>query len=327
VQQTRRDFIKNTSVAAALASLSARGKLLASPCSVASQSDSSLKELCLHALDAARTAGARYADVRIVNMRDQLVETRERRVTAVHGNDTFGVGVRALMGGAWGFAATGRVTREDCQRVASQAVAEAQAASGSVLRPVQLAAVDAYPDGVWRSPIRKDPFRVPLDEQIDLLLSANAAALAVRGARFVRSSIRVLRQQTTFASTEGSIIEQTVYRTVPEMTVTAVTPDSSTVQSRSSAEVPPMGLGYEHIEQASLAERARQWAEEAVEKLSAAPVTPGRYDLILDPSNLALTIHETIGQPTELDRALGYEADSGGESCLAPPDEIIDKLH
>lgn len=327
MQQTRRDFIKNTSVAAALASLSARGKLLASPCSVASQSDSSLKELCLHALDAARTAGARYADVRIVNMRDQLVETRERRVTAVHGNDTFGVGVRALMGGAWGFAATGRVTREDCQRVASQAVAEAQAASGSVLRPVQLAAVDAYPDGVWRSPIRKDPFRVPLDEQIDLLLSANAAALAVRGARFVRSSIRVLRQQTTFASTEGSIIEQTVYRTVPEMTVTAVTPDSSTVQSRSSAEVPPMGLGYEHIEQASLAERARQWAEEAVEKLSAAPVTPGRYDLILDPSNLALTIHETIGQPTELDRALGYEADSGGESFLAPPDEMIDKLH
>ena len=327
MQQTRRDFIKNTSVAAALASLSARGKLLASPCSVASQSDSSLKELCLHALDAARTAGARYADVRIVNMRDQLVETRERRVTAVHGNDTFGVGVRALMGGAWGFAATGRVTREDCQRVASQAVAEAQAASGSVLRPVQLAAVDAYPDGVWRSPIRKDPFRVPLDEQIDLLLSANAAALAVRGARFVRSSIRVLRQQTTFASTEGSIIEQTVSRTIPEMTVTAVTPDSSTVQSRSSAEVPPMGSGYEHIEQANLAERARQWAEEAVEKLSAAPVTPGRYDLILDPSNLALTIHETIGQPTELDRALGYEADSGGGSFLAPPDEMIDKLH
>jgi len=326
MRQTRREFIKNTSLAAAAASVSGRGELLASPSPVVGQSDAALKELCLLALDAARTAGATYADVRIVNVRDQLVTTRESRVTAVSDNEAFGVGVRALMRGVWGFAATRRVTREDCQRVATEAVAQAEASSRAVLRPVQLAAVDAYPDGVWRSPIRKEPFRVPLDEKIDLLLSANAAALGVRGARLVSSSISILRQQTTFASTEGSIIEQTVYRTVPEMTVTAMAADSSSVQSRSSAEVAPMGLGYEHVEQANLSERARQWAEEAVEKLSARPVEPGRFDLVLEPSNLLLTVRETIGHPTELDRVLGYEANYGGSSFLTPPEELIGKL-
>ncbi|UCG87329.1 MAG: TldD/PmbA family protein [Gemmatimonadota bacterium] len=326
MQQTRRDFIKNTSLAAAAASVSAHGKPLASPLSVVGQSDSSLKELCLLALDAARTAGAPYADVRIVNVRDQLVKTRENRVTTLSDNETFGVGVRALMGGAWGFAATQHVTREECQRVASQAVAEAAANNRADLSPIELATVDAYPDSVWRSPIRMDPFRVPLDEKIDLLLSANAAALAIRGTRFVDSSILIARQRTTFASTEGSILEQTVYRTAPEMTVTAVAPDSSAVQSRYSSEVAPMGLGYEHVEQANLAERAREWAEEAVERLSATPVEPGLYNLILDPSNLSLTIQQTIGRPTELDRVMGYELNRGGNSFLGPPEEMIGKL-
>jgi TldD protein len=325
MRQSRREFIKSMSLVTA-ASIADRRGLLASSASVAHQSDPLLKELCLLALDAARTAGATYVDVRIVNMRDQLVTTREARVTGVMASDTLGVGVRALMGGAWGFAASRMVTRDECQRVATEAVAQAEANNSALSTAIELAAVEAYPGGSWRSPIRKDPFRVPLDEKIDLLLSANGEALTVSGTTSVSSSILVTRQHTTFASTEGSILEQTVYRTFPRMTVTATTSDSSRIQSLSSADVAPMALGYEHVEDADLIEGARRWAAEAVEQLSAPPVEPGQYDIILDPSHLFLTIHETIGRASELDRALRKEVSEGRSSFLAPPEEVIGKL-
>jgi TldD protein len=323
---TRRDFIKSASLAGAAVTASSWSGGLVLPNAAVEQSHSLLKDLCLTALDAARTAGATYADVRIVNVRDQSVAARENRVTEISDSETFGVGVRALAGGAWGFAASRLLNRQECQRLASQAVDQAVANARVVRTPVELAAVEVYPDGIWRSPIRRDPFRVSMEDKIDLLLSANAQALSVNRAEFVNSSMHFVRQQTTFASTEGSILEQTVYRTVPQMTVTAVAPDSMSSQSRTSVEVAPMGLGYEHVEAANLEERAVEWAEEAVEKLSATPVEPGEYDLILDPMNLFLTIRETIGYATELDRALGLEANYAGTSFLAPPADVIEKL-
>ncbi len=327
MSQTRRDFIKNTSVAAAALSVPARAIAVESPSLYeTAQGGVPLRELCLLALDAARTAGATYADVRIVNTRSQFISTRESRVTSLSDNEMVGVGVRALAGGAWGFTASRRLSRQECQRVAAQAVEEAKANVRGVRTPVDLAPVDAYPDGTWRSPIRKDPFRVPMEEKADLLFSANTEALRVAGARFANSSMLFVRQQTTFASTEGSIIEQTVYRSAPSMTVIAVASDFSDSQTRSSAEVAPMGLGYEHVENADFVGRAREWAEEAVAKLSAVSVESGDYDLILDPTNLFLTIHESIGHPTELDRALGYEANYAGTSFLAPPEDVLGTL-
>jgi len=186
--------------------------------------------------------------------------------------------------------------------------------------------VDPYPNGEWHTPIRIDPFAVSLEEKVDLLLAANAEALGVPGARFVNSSMAFVRLQTTMASTDGSVIEQTLHRTWPTLTVTAVASDYSDFQSRTSAEVAPMGLGYEHVQAARLVERAGEWAEEAVQKLTATPVEPGDYDLILDPSHLFLTIHENIGHPTELDRALGFEANYAGTSFLAPPEQVLGKF-
>lgn len=327
MSQTRRDFIRDTSTVAAALSVPARVTAVA-PLSrhLDEQGGVSLRELCLLALDAARTTGASYADVRIVSTRTQLISAAETRVTALSDSETFGVGVRALVGGAWGFTAGRQLTRQECQRLAVEAVEKARANVRGLRTPVELAPVDAYPDGAWRSPIRKDPFRVSMEEKADLLLSANSEALKVVGAQFVNSSMMFTRQQTTFASTEGSIIEQTVYRSVPSMTVTAVASDFSDFQSRSSTEIAPMGLGYEHVERADLVGSAGQWAEEAVAKLSAVSVEPGQYDLVIDPSNLFLTIHESIGRPTELDRALGYEANYGGTSFVAPPEEVIGKL-
>jgi TldD protein len=176
------------------------------------------------------------------------------------------------------------------------------------------------------TPVRLDPFRVRIDEKTELLIEANQEALKVSGVRFVASSMRFQQTQTTFASTDGSIIEQTLYRTYPSMTVTAVAGNGSDSQMRASTEVPPMGKGYEHVVEADLVGRAQAWGEEAVEKLSAAAVQPGQYDLVVDPTNLFLTIHESIGHPTELDRALGYEANYAGTSFLSPPSDVLGKV-
>jgi TldD protein len=321
---TRREFVKNTSLLAAALATTRSGEILASPlASTGAGPDAQYRDVCMLALDAALTAGASYADVRVTSVRRQDVRTREDRVTALRDNETLGIGVRALAGGAWGFVASRGLDHAEATRVARAAVSQARANAPGRREPVQLAPVDAYPNGVWDTPIRIDPFGVPVEDKVELLLAANQEALGVAGARFVSSSMAFVRLRTTFASTDGSIIEQTLYRTWPSMTVTAVSVDHGDSQSRSSAEIAPMGAGYEHVEAAQLRRRASEWAEEAVRKLSAQRVAPGEYDLILDPSHLFLTIHENIGHPTELDRALGYEANYAGTSFLSPPERMI----
>ncbi|MBP7550889.1 MAG: TldD/PmbA family protein, partial [Gemmatimonadaceae bacterium] len=142
----------------------------------------------------------------------------------------------------------------------------------------------------------------------------------------VNSVLFFVKQERQFASTEGSVIDQTLIRSWPLFTATAVAPDFSDFQSRAANEIAPMGRGFEYVLQADLAGRARKWGEEAAEKLKAKPVEVGKYDLVLAPSNLWLTIHESIGHPTELDRAMGYEANYAGTSFIAPPEEKLGKL-
>ncbi|MBA3670870.1 MAG: TldD/PmbA family protein, partial [Gemmatimonadaceae bacterium] len=192
-------------------------------------------------------------------------------------------------------------------------------------RPVRLAPAPAVANGTWRSPIEIDPFTVSVEDKVGLLLATNAAALK-GGARFVNSSMFFLREEKSFASTDGSFVVQTIYRTQPSVTVTAVSSDMSDFQTRQSAEIAPRGLGYEHVRDAKLLENAPKWAAEAVQKISAKPVEVGRYDLLLDPSHLWLTIHESVAHPTELDRALGFEANYAGTSFVSPPDAVLGKL-
>ncbi len=275
------------------------------------------------ALDAARSAGADYADVRISRNRNQSIFTRERRVQALVDNETFGFGVRVLAAGAWGFASSSGLTRDEVTRVARGAVAQARANRAALIRPVVLAPVAPTPDGTWRSPARIDPFDVAVEEKVEMLLAANEAALGVAGAKFVNSGMFFLREEKTFASTDGTMTLQTIYRSQPQMTVTAVASDFSDFQSRQSTDVQPMGKGYEHVVDARLVESAPRWAEEAVQKLSAKPVDVGRYDLVLHPTHLWLTIHESIAHPTELDRVMGYEANYAGTSFAAPPEQFL----
>ena len=323
---SRRTFVQQTSAAATAASMMNPMALSAGNKAPVSQGDPSLKLLAMLGLDAARSAGATYADIRIVDLRTQTVRTRNQRVTGLNDRESLGFGLRALANGAWGFVASPTIDREEIVRMAREAVAQARTNSRAIKAPVALAPVSAYPDGVWQSPIAEDPFGVPIEDKIDLLLEANRSALTVQGAQLASSAMQFVRHRTTFASTDGSVIEQVAFRSYPTMSITAVAPDNSDFQTRTSGEVAPMGLGYEHVRGANLIERAERWAEQAVQKISAPAVEPGLYDLVLHPSNLFLTIHESIGHPTELDRALGGEANYAGTSFLSPPDDMIQRF-
>jgi len=325
----RREFLQGTAAAAALSTLGAReASALLAPRAHAAfpTAPGDASELAKRAVDAAKAAGASYADCRVSRNQTQNVSTRDRRVQGVVDNETSGFGVRVLVDGAWGFAASRDVSADEVARVAKVAVAQARANRASLIRPVTLAEKAPTPGGTWKSPIKVDPFDVPIEDKIALLMAANEAALGVKGARFVNSSMFFLREEKTFASSDNTVTVQTIYRAYPSLTVTAVSSDFKDFQSRESNDIAPRGLGYEWVTEAKLVENAPKWAEQAVEKLSAKPVDVGRYDLVLHPSNLWLTIHETIAHPTELDRAMGYEANYAGTTFVAPPEKVLGQL-
>jgi TldD protein len=332
----RRDFLQGSAAAAALSAIGARsaaaagspGALIVPPngAFIGMPNTADNRELAQRAVDAAKQAGASYADCRVARNQTQNVSTRDRRVQGVVDNETQGFGVRVLVDGSWGFAASRDLTTDEVVRVAKQAVAQAKANRPSLVRPVVLAPKDPTPGGTWKSPIKVDPFDVAIEDKVALLMAANEAALKVKGSRFVNSSMFFLREEKTFASSDGTVTVQTIYRAQPSMTVTAVSADFKDFQTRESTDIAPRGLGYEHVTDAKLVENAPRWAQEAVEKLSAKSVDVGRYDVILHPSNLWLTIHETIAHPTELDRAMGYEANYAGTSFVAPPEKVLGTL-
>lgn len=275
-----------------------------------------MTELAHVALNVARSGGASYADIRISRHRDQAIRARENRVESVSDAESFGFGVRVLLDGAWGFAASHRVDKDSIAEATVRALDMARANKVAVTRPVELAPTDAYID-TWRSPVERDPFAVPVSEKAELLLAVNAAALKIEGAKYVSSFMLLRNEWKLFASTDGSVIEQDITRVWPCFTVTAIDPERGEFQTR-TAETPPRAAGYEHVEGARLIELAPQVAEEAVRKLAAKSVEPGRRDLILHPTNLWLTIHESVGHPTELDRVIGLEANYAGTSFLTP---------
>jgi TldD protein len=318
----RRDFIKSSAAAAAI--LGSRSVLgfpsLAAP--PAPRADAFVEDLAMEALNAARAAGASYADVRLGRYRRQSINTRERNVTGVSDSESFGLGVRTLVGGSWGFAATSVLTKEGAQQAAREAARLSRAAKAVQKRPVELAPI-APAKGTWATPVRRDPIEVPIEEKVALLLSANEAALKVPKIRFVNSGLQLLREEKTLATTDGTLVTQTFVRVGPGFTATAI--GDGDFQSYNE-ELAPRGQGWEYIESLDMPGNAERWASLAAEKLTARSVEVGRYDLILHPTNLWLTIHESIGHPTELDRAMGYEANYAGTSFIAPPEKFIGKF-
>lgn len=327
---SRREFLKTSAAVAATTAVGARilsgGDSFAATRPTPTIGDPATRELMQVALDVAKSSGASYADVRVSARRQQNVNTRDKIVQGVSDNDTYGIGVRTLVDGAWGFAATSQLTKDAVASITKSAITQAKANRASQLHPVVLAPTPGNQVGEWKSPIATDPFTIPIIDKVALLLAANAEAAKVKQVRNVTSSMFFLREEKTLMTSDGSYIVQTIYRTQPSMTVTAVSEDRTDFQSRASNDVAPMGLGYEHVLNAKLGENAVKWANDAVEKLSAKAVDPGKYDLVLHPSNLWLTLHETVAHPTELDRALGYEANYAGTSFVAPPEKVLGQL-
>lgn len=293
--------------------------------------DPSLKKrLADDALNAAKDAGATYCDVRIGRYLSQAVMTRENTVQNVMNRESTGVGIRVIVNGAWGFAATNDLSQKGVVAAAKQAAAIARANSKYQATPVQLAKAPAYGEVSWKTPIRKNAMEVPIKDKVELLLGVNAAALEA-GASFVNSTIFAINEQKYFASTDGSWIDQDVHRIWTPMTVTAIDKASGKFRARVGFSA-PCGMGWEYLDGKAedkvvlpngvtvyrnsydMREDAIAAAKHTQEKLTAESVKPGKYDLVLDPTHTWLTIHESIGHPTELDRVLGYEANFAGTS-------------
>jgi len=282
------------------------------------------------ALAAARTAKASYCDVRIGRYLNQSVITREHQVGNVTNRESSGVGVRVIVNGAWGFAATHQQTEAAVRAAVEQAAAIARANASIQTRPVQLAPTPSVGEVRWQTPIRRNAMAVPIQDKVELLLALNAAALNA-GADYINSTLFLVNEQKYFASSDGSFIDQDIHRIWLPFTATAIDKASGRFRTRAGLSS-PMGMGYEFLDGDASGkvqlpggitayrdsydpvEDAIAAARHAREKLKAPSVKPGKYDLVLDPSNLFLTIHENVGHPLELDRVLGYEANYAGTS-------------
>jgi TldD protein len=284
------------------------------------------------ALTTGRARGASYVDVRIARYLNQFITARDTKVQNITNTESYGCGIRVIVSGTWGFAATNDVTPDGIARAATQAVAIARANSRLQSEPVQLAAEAGHGEIAWRTPIKKNAFDVPISEKADLLLAASNAALQ-NGAQFVNSLLFLVNEQKYFASTDGSYIDQDIHRIWPTFVVTSVNTQTGKFETRNALSA-PRGMGYEYLDALAadkiagpagietvtyrdsydMVEDAKLAAQQAKAKHTAKTVEAGKYDLVLDPTNLWLTIHESVGHPLELDRVLGYEANYAGTS-------------
>lgn len=329
----RRDFVQMSGLGAGalLLPTTMMGNSIAAEALLAPGMDIIVKKRMADvALNTAKSMGATYADARIGRYLNQYVFTREDKVQNVVNTESFGIGIRVITNGTWGFASTNDVTEDGIKKATSQAVAIAKANSKFQKEPVILAPVSGQGEVSWKTPIQKDFKNVPVSEKVELLLNANAAALD-NGANYVNSALFMVNEQKYFASTDGSYIDQDVHRIWPRFDVTAVGESGGKFKTRESMSA-PMGMGYEYMDGLAsekldgpagfklyrnsydMIEDAAVAAEQAKEMLTAKSVDPGKYDLVLEPNHLGLTIHESVGHPTELDRVLGYEANYAGTS-------------
>lgn len=329
----RRDFIYLTGVGAGatmIAGIPVVGKPVDAAQALQRVDVATKKQLADVALNAAKSRGATYTDVRIGRYLNQFVVTREDKVENIVNTESYGMGVRVIANGSWGFAATDKMDKDSIAKAAETAVAIAKENSRLLTEPVQLAPQKGFGEVTWKAPIEKNAFEVPIQEKVDLLLSVNDAAMK-GGADYITSVLFFVNEQKYFASSEGSYIDQDVHRVWPTFFITKIDATTGKFDTRNALSS-PMGMGYEYlnarpqdkiagvtplyISRYDMLEDAKAAAAQAGEKLKAKSVEPGKYDLVLDPSHLWLTIHESTGHPTELDRVLGYEANYAGTSFL-----------
>ena len=275
-----------------------------------------MRDLAMRALDTAKQRGAAYADVRIVRFKSESVVVRNKNVEGLTADESLGFGVRVIVDGFWGFAASHKMTLGEADATAAEAVRVAKA-SAMVRGPRADIGAPQSVSGSYRTPVRRDPFSVSLDDKIALLLRVSETMARVPNIVSAEGNLYCQREDKIFASTEDAYIEQELYETGCGIDVTAV--DEGEVQNRSypnSVGRHQGTEGWEFIERYDLPGNALRVAEEASALLSAKTMQPGTTTVILDGSQVALQIHESCGHPIELDRVLGTEAAFAGMSFL-----------
>jgi TldD protein len=279
-------------------------------------------DLSAHALDTARLRGATYADVRVMHLRQRDLTTKNGQVGTLAQSESIGMGIRVVADGAWGFASTDRLTRQGVAACAAQAVAIGKASAIAKRVELRLAPEDAYVDS-WQSPFRKDPFEIPLETQIALLLAADAAMRRVKGVTLTETGMQFRKIDSWFSSSIGSRIHQRKMQTGCGIGATSFQGEEIQKRSYPNSFGGQYALeGYELVEKLDLIKHAPRVAEECVALHSAAQCPEKIGTLLLDGSQLGLQIHESVGHPIELDRVLGQEANFAGTSFLT-----LEKLH
>ncbi|MFC5060848.1 TldD/PmbA family protein [Actinomycetospora atypica] len=281
-----------------------------------------LRSVADAALQVARDAGVEHADVRVHRLRSQSLELRDARVVSSSDSDRVGLAVRVLRHGVWGFAAHVDVTPSAAVATARRALDVAATLAPVARETVTLAAEPVHADRTWVSPYDTDPFAVDPGDRIGLLAQRSSTLLAAPGVDHVEASCLLVKEQTFYADLAGTVTTQQRVRVDPGVSVTAVDREGGGFESLRTV-APPAGRGWEYLTgtgwdwDAELAELPGLLAE----KLRAPSVTAGPTDLVIDPTNLWLVIHESIGHATEYDRAIGYEAAYAGTS-FATPDQL-----
>ncbi|MGH9773397.1 MAG: TldD/PmbA family protein [Candidatus Acidiferrales bacterium] len=273
------------------------------------------------AIETAKLRGASYADVRVMDIRQRDISVKNGAVGSLAETETLGIGIRVVARGAWGFASTDRLTREGVQACAAEAVAIAKASAMAKRKDVVLVPEKAFVD-TWQNSFIKDPFRIPLEAQLGVLLEADREMRAVKGVTLAEGAMSFRRIEQLFVSSIGSAIHQV--KVLSGAGIVATSFAGSEIQKRSypnSFGGQHTLQGYELVEALDLPSHARRVGEEAVALHMAEQCPEGARTIILDSSQLGLQIHESIGHPIELDRVLGMEANFAGMSFLT-----VDKL-
>jgi TldD protein len=272
------------------------------------------------AVESAQKAGADYADARFVTEEAESLTAKNQQMEGIDRSVSKGLGVRVLVGGYWGFAATARAEDAEIERTASLAVSIARAAARLPMEPVRLAEVEPVTSR-WSTLVREDPFSVPLDEKVALLMEASRRMQEVKGLAFAEASLDFYRRETFFASSEGAAIEQTVVNSGAGLEATAI--EDGEVQRRSfpnSFRGHLRSAGYEHIRTIPLTDEAERTAREAVDLLSAKECPTEITTIVLSSNQVILQVHESVGHPLELDRVLKMEEAYAGTSFVGVED-------
>jgi len=270
------------------------------------------------ALGAARSGGASHATVRVERVRTQVVVLRDGRLETAIDDTEVGTGVQVLSSGSFGFAGSVAVGAQPAAALARQALEAAAVTAPARSRPVELADEPAHGRVEWTSPYRRDPVEVPLGDKVGLLEEWSRRLLAAPGVDHVTAYVMAVREDKYLADLQGTVALQRRVRVHPQLEALSIAPDGDFEELRTLA--PPVARGWEYLEGDGwdFDDELARLPELLAEKLRAPSVEAGTYDLVIDPTNLWLTIHESIGHATELDRAMGYEAAFAGTSFATP---------